>query len=296
MGNIISQQQYIKSEILRAYVNDWAINNYNGGMDDVANPQTYKKLLKKRACCINQSSIPLSFPTTKMNNLNEIVGIETSTNTITPVQITIFNSSSDINQQNCTFDTGNYYLKLGESGGFIPTGECKILYKGINENNGFCNRVKKDRQRVYSNKLQVAYGPYTINQDGLNTNRDCNCENSILRDVSLEENISNNSGTPIDDEVIVQNFDKRCTLLGNNVYKFTNAKTSNLCVNITNIENSDISGTLDAKSSCANSSNNPQSDNASPISLPSILTPNVMIISGGVAFLIVFLILIKLFI
>lgn len=319
MGNIISNDQNIQSPILKAYINEWANEKYSGGMEDtnVGDITIYKNLLKKRACCTNQNLVALSFPTAKLETNNTISGLDaTIPNLVTPIKLQALTA---LNEANCQFDGNDYYLNV-QGNTFTTTQFCKTLYNG-NNNNGFCNKVKIDRERLYNTNLQQSYGPYPFIRDGLNTNRDCNCTNSLLREnlQTIDDAVANKSGAALqnfDEETAVQNFDKRCTSLGYNSFKPEDRRNTNLCVNITNIQNADISGTLDTRSSCSmtntggnnpatdnTATDNPAVDNNTSNSTNNILdisklftSSNGIIISSGVAFLIVFLILIKLFI
>ena len=188
----------------------------------------------------------ISLPTIDLTNNNQ-----TDYKTYNNVQIKAFENNDDMKQM-CKFienDNLDYNYKFSTNnnityGDKITTDACATLYTG---DNGFCAHVKNERDKIYGDDISIAYGP--LNEDLIYN--DCNCENSILRQTNIKT-YNNVSNYTIDDDTIVQNFDQKCSLLGNNVYKTFDKFVNNLCINLNDQSNSQAikDGIIKNKQSC----------------------------------------------
>jgi hypothetical protein len=229
MGNIVTNNSgYPIDSALGTLINDWAINDYDAGLGYKKDESAQiKKLLKKRACCTRQGVMSISLPI-----IDPIVdGPECVKPGYKPVNIRIFNSNQAEMEQNCSIDNNNYLLPVNFGTTGIETDtNCKLLYEGPTENQGLCNSIKNDRSKQSTSGKVIAYGLY--DNDINNVYADCNCLNSVLR------NLNNfKSAYAFDDEIIVQKFDLRCSSLGNMAYKLQNKEVKTLCINIVDLNN-----------------------------------------------------------
>lgn len=278
MGNIISQDNVIKSKTLRDYINTWALDTYDGGMydDSMKTNKTYQYLLKKRACCTRQPTVKIALPYANLNITTSLYdGINYIDNTA-PIPITVFPSDDYLTAANCTFpnnsDNNVPYLLIVDKAAaqaqadayaqghgqiftsFTTPDACKILYEGStggynSQLGGFCKKVKADRKLKYDNDIQVAYGPST--SDDNNVNSDCNCVLSIFAgNETLKSNLQSNQLYSNSDATIVQNLDQRCSLMSTGAYNNYDAKVPLLCLNITQTIDSVVKGQVTNNPNC----------------------------------------------
>ena len=100
MGNIVSNENYkLKNSELKNIIEDWALNNYDGGLNynkNYNNP--IKKLLQKRACCTRSENMVIALPDIDITNANNIQ----LNSGYFPVNIDVFDSPPSVN--NCDFN------------------------------------------------------------------------------------------------------------------------------------------------------------------------------------------------
>ncbi len=227
MGNVIlsDNDTRIKQSRLAEIVNTWALNDYDDGIN-YNNPTTMtgRFLLRKRACCTNQTAMKLAFPhlVKDRTDKTKIVGVTNSSGTaVVALDSTNqpFGVAEDVTfkayytpiafdmpaNDTCLFKADNRTLLVNykvdvhqkSSGNFVNNSTtfsfsgdaCSLLYNGTSEATtnvkGFCKHVKEDRQKSYTRDIDVAYGPF-LNDVTDNVYTDCNCKNSIVRE--LENN------------------------------------------------------------------------------------------------------------
>ena len=195
MGNELNNGSGILKEntSLSLYIKDVLLNKYNFG-DDVK----FKNFLKKRACCTNNSEVPISLPV-----------YNTTTDKIYPMTLKVRVFPNTVTSDLCNFDQDVFYTSgpFVRNNQYIMKGTCTNFYSD------FCDNVYKSRP---SDKLyEKSYGPYKDNKDVTtdpilkelyvtNPFEDCNCINSVYR----KGGVQLNDGLSIDE--MAQNFDDRC--------------------------------------------------------------------------------------
>ncbi len=231
MGNLVSNEYgELRNNELSRQIILWAKDNYNEGYDT----DLYNKLLKKRACCTRQPNIPIPLLTWDNKNTKW---------EYSSVYIPVFNSASDITENNCKFEKNqlgenSLYYSVKEIDNFVKSiGKCETLYKQ------FCSKVYYDNSNFYGEEKSY-YGIYLDELGGLKENEsknnlqnayiDCNCENSILRKEALilmEADPNKALTGSIDSVVATQNLDNRCGSLIDKTFKTTDNRKDMLCVN-----------------------------------------------------------------
>jgi hypothetical protein len=281
MGNTISEPNgELYDTVLSNMVNKWALNKYTM---DLPNNASYQNLIKKRACCTKQTSIPISIPSYDEQNRK----LEFSS-----VNINVFSNEDEITPSTCSFENdrfGNkkqYYFQ--DNNGFIISNQnCAAIYPTI------CNSVLKDRQNN-ENDYTRHYGGYpdTKNRIDLlnkvNTFIDCNCKNSLyLSDVINAQTVNN-----VNPNSLAQSLDTRCSMNSTKTFKTIDDRIANLCLNNINVTG-DIGVNNDAQlgitQTCGSSSQkaaNPavaeQVNPVSPVS-PNTSTPDEATPDAGTA-------------
>ncbi len=196
-----------------------------------------------------------------MNVALPIIDIYASTDSIikpgyTPVKIRVFEDDElSNNPATCSFfdesspgDTGtvNYLQAFTSNGVSNINGNCSRLYQYGGTNLGLCRKIKIENMKTYNNEpLKSAYGYYASDREIINNNSldnynnytDCNCENSILRDVKMPkvqdyDNINSR-------EVFVQSNDSYCSTCSSNGKCYISSRHSInvLCINIAELQN-----------------------------------------------------------
>jgi hypothetical protein len=260
MGNIVSDNTdnklFINKEI-SSIIEEWAKNEYDAGLgwgrkDIFRNNINIKNLLQKRACCTQTPVINIALPIINLEASSEANIIARG---YTPVKIRVFNDDDFTKKPElCNFydesspNSLNKVVYLQNFTGKQNTnGNCTSLYTSGGSNLGLCRKIKDERKLMYNNQpARSAYSYYATDEKVLRDNSlayynnytDCNCENSILRDIPLEgvfgfSNINNR-------EVFVQSNDSYCTTCSTNGACYVSAKEaiSALCINISNVQNS----------------------------------------------------------
>ncbi len=224
MGNTISDRNGdLNNTVLGNMINEWALNKYKM---DLPNNSNYQNLIKKRACCTKQTSIPISMPSYDEQNKK----LEYSA-----VNINVFSNEDEITSAACAFENDRYgnkkqYYFQNNNGFIISNQNCAAIYPVI------CNSVLNDRQN-YNNDYTRHYGPYpdaTNRRDTLNkvnTFIDCNCTNSLylsdVIDVQTANNVNPNS--------LAQSLDTRCSINSTKTFKVVDDRIANLCLNNINV-------------------------------------------------------------
>jgi hypothetical protein len=287
MGNVIAApDRTVEASKIADFINKWALESYDDGLNyGKSRPLiSNKQLLKKRACCTSQDSMPIALPTLveDVNDKNKFVGIvsaDTTTSLVldnngkslgvpsmglrsphTNVLVRIFNDTNNL-ENKCIFDTDNktttnYAVNVSPQGGWtFSTNACANLYHGTNDrtDDSFCKHVRDDRSKVYKLDSQVAYGPTNFNVD--NSYLDCNCENSLLRKAQDKIAIyDKNNQQPIhtvDADLMVQLLDQKCEEV-DSFSKIYKKNIQNLCINLSDLRNINIQdkGILNTNQTC----------------------------------------------
>ncbi len=248
MGNIVSgNDNYLKDTELKRIILDWARNDYDAGLSYGQADYKLKNILQKRACCTRNNNMIIALPNVDIQNIDEPIK-----DGYYPVYINAFDNDKDINSTNCMFvneSTPNnsqeqlYYqteiTKVGHSA--IPA--CTTLYTSGSSNLNLCGSIKEERRLTYNNDIsQTAYGYYAIRPDAIktlnsyNNYTDCNCQNSILKDMSniVQKVGAPNVGLP---ETLAQSNDSYCTdcLTAGKCYIPSYQRISSLCINMSSI-------------------------------------------------------------
>ncbi len=232
MGNTISDKNgELNNTQLNRFIIDWALNKYNDGISG----DRFKNLLKKRACCTKQTSIPIGIPAVN----EDIQKLEFSS-----VYIPIFASSNEITPEQCSFEpiitngipNKRLYYHTDKDGFIISNIECDPIYREL------CSQVKRDRSR-YLTDMERLYGPYAdtktveiitsgsesarmINKE--NQYVDCNCKNSIYQSDLLSISANTDKLNP---NTLAQSLDSRCSLNASRTFKLSDERVSNICLN-----------------------------------------------------------------
>jgi hypothetical protein len=254
MGNILISEysNTIQQSKIADLINEWALNDYDDGLNfnKQNSPKLWNKLLQKRACCTNQTNMILSFPYLIKDNNNNIIDVANS-NSQTPYSPLTFETNSD-----CKFSIDNssyestYKIQVNDDGSWSwPNNNCSTLYNGTSQISsnikGFCDHVKEDRQKNYTQPNQISYGSYK-NDDNDNAYTDCNCKNSLLRKYAgdMKMDVYNEDTGKIaphlSDDLIVQYLDGRCKNI-QSYNKTYERSIKNLCIGSYNITNNAVS-------------------------------------------------------
>lgn len=286
MGNIVSQNwedynvnnasnsdSMLNNNIkISDFIKEWAINDYDDGLlysYNILNKkpigENYSKLLKKRACCVQQINVPVALPLLYNNNVydNFNHGV---------ISIPVFQNEGEL-EVKCTrnqiehtmdlLDNTTYYRKYTKGVKTTAPQACINLYGTYNDVNDktFCNHIKLDRQSMAlsyttnkeDQKYYISYGKYHNDIfERRNPYIDCNCKNSTLWDDSRENGssdsgilgkLSNNSTyNKISGEDMSQLIDIKCANAGDRAYKENIANTIG-CLQIQNIINNKYTNT-----------------------------------------------------
>jgi hypothetical protein len=290
MGNIVSDpndNQLILNSRLRDIISDWAKNDYDAGLSwkkitiDGLTAIKLKNVLRKRACCTRQTVMNVALPIIDLN----ASGSNVIKPGYSPVNIRVFRENEfNINPNACKLldeskpnePVGIDYLQTFSTDNFNLAPGCSSLYPSGGINLGLCKKIKIENMKTYNNDpLQSAYGYYASDRlvqsensiDTYNNYTDCNCENSILRDVKLPStlgytNINNR-------EVFVQSNDSYCFSCSSNGRCFVSSKVASntVCINIAEVKESiaESSGSINNIQTCEanNNLNNPDIDESS---------------------------------
>jgi hypothetical protein len=259
MGNIVSDpidNNLIQNTELKKIIEQWAMNDYDAGISwgkiDIHNtPIRVKNLLKKRACCTRQTNMIIALPNVDIFSS----GANSIKEGYKPVKIILFEDDAFVrNPDVCRFidqsqpndpRTYSYYqdVLVGNAG---ASAKCKSLYEGGGTNLGLCNKIKTERISTYKGKpAQSAYGFYATNQqvikdnslDLYNNYTDCNCLNSILRDINVPQVLGFSNLNSL--EQLVQSNDAYCTKCSSAgiCYISSAQRVNSLCINISEIQN-----------------------------------------------------------
>ena len=244
MGNtLLSNNSFLKqtaksgeNTYLANYIKDWALNDYNIEPSLDMNKPINQQQLKKRACCVGQTNIPIGLP--GVDDTGKFIPV-------IPVRIPIFNNQNEINANNCNLpyesDGGRssylFALNKDKSDPTSATDACQAFYPE------FCRKVMKNRTN-YNDAASQYYGSITIDApDGstdpplFNPYYDCNCENSFLKQPKFAQFVPGGQG--IDADTKAQSVDTRCRADG--TWKRKNKAMEQLCLNNINVINSNIS-------------------------------------------------------
>ena len=308
MGNVIAApDRTVETSKIADLINKWALESYDDGLNYGKNKPliSNNQLLKKRACCTNQESMPIAFPTLVQDNKNYnnyigIVAADTTASIVldnngqplglpailynvphTNVLVRIFNDTNNL-ENKCIFDTDNktttnYAVDVSPQGGWkFHTEACSNLYHGINDRTGdsFCKHVRDDRSKVYNLDSKIAYGPTNYNID--NSYLDCNCENSLLRkaqdQIAFYDKDNQKPIHTIDTDMMVQLLDQKCEEVSSfsKIYK---KNVQNLCINLADLRNINIQdkSILNTNQTCGTTGI--PSNQGPPISIPTLPTP-----------------------
>ena len=256
MGNIISQnsENYfdnmtsiknldINNTKLGDLVRDWT-NTYDDGLKygkllSDAN-YAYDNLLKKRACCTNQTNMKINLPLLKDNSLLTnfqfgTVDIRVISNNETECSSTARNpldtnpTRKDTNNKSYRQD---YYRGINNA----PNG-CVALYGGEPDKkprpiieDKFCDHVKIERKLMAENSTldkkedKVSFTSYGKYYDDATTSRngyiDCNCANSAFYDYRIKGVTTDNINTELPGHYLAQLLDNKCS--ANLSFAYTN--------------------------------------------------------------------------
>jgi hypothetical protein len=224
MGNTISDTNGdLNDTVLANMINEWALNKYKMDLPDTT---TYKNLLKKRACCTKQTSIPISIPSYDEQNKK----LEFSS-----VNINVFSNEDEITAAACSFENDRYgnkkqYYFQNNNGFIISNQNCATIYPVL------CNAVLNDRQN-YDNDYTRHYGAYPDtknrrdNLNKVNTFIDCNCNNSLYLSDLINAQTANN----VNPNTLAQSLDTRCSMNSTKTFKTVDDRIANLCLNNINV-------------------------------------------------------------
>jgi hypothetical protein len=262
MGNIVSDpldNKLILNSRLRHIITNWAKTDYDAGLswgktnfsDETIN---LKNILRKRACCTRQTVMNLALPIVDINSTASSGVVKPG---YTPVKIRVFEDDElNSNLNACIFydeskpndERKVSYLQQFTSNGINNiNASCSSLYQSGGNNLGLCKKIKTENMITYKNDpAKSAYGYFASDRkvisenslDNYNNYTDCNCENSILRDVPLPiilgfSNINNR-------EVFVQSNDSYCSSCSSNgrCYVSSRQAVNTLCINIAEVKES----------------------------------------------------------
>ncbi len=258
MGNIISQNSAyyfndvtniknldIKNTRLGDLVREWT-NTYDDGLKyEKISPNAdyaYDNLLKKRACCTNQTSMKVNLPLLQENKL--LTDFQFGT-----VSIQVINDKDaectstaknplDTNPTRKDASGKNYRYNYNRGTENAPNG-CVALYGGEPGEkprpiipDEFCSHVKMERKLMAENSTLneqkdkvsfTSYGKYY--NDGLPSRNgyiDCNCANSAYYDYRIKGVTADNIKSELPGHYLAQLLDDKCSIYLTQAY--TNEK------------------------------------------------------------------------
>ena len=243
MGNIITNDNgTIIDSKLKDVIFDWAINDYDAGLN-YKQTTKIRKLLLKRACCIKNPDMIIGLP--KFTVDNNIIDVDASNYS----PITIENIYNEVNYdtrcnnidnaENADYRQPSGYEKpsLPENTSAVTmTHACKVLYEGETLNKGLCKNIKLDREKQSDDENVIAYGVY--DDDTLNVYSDCNCLNSVLRNKNPKLFV--NGVAQYNPNILAQMLDPKCSTL-DYVYNYKLETVENLCINANELPDMTIS-------------------------------------------------------
>jgi hypothetical protein len=275
MGNIVSDpldNNLIKNTELKNIIEEWAKNEYDAGLswnkiDSNKKPIKIKNLLKKRACCTRQTAMLIALPDVNISG----TAATTVKKGYKPVKIIVFNDSEFAeNPDVCKFidesqpndDKIYSYYQTPLIGNIGANIKCKSLYESGQTNLELCKKIKFERGENYkSSAPQTAYGYFATdtkalkdnNLDQYNNYTDCNCENSILRNIDIPKVLGFSNLNSVD--TLVQSNDAYCSkcATSGSCYISSMQRVNSLCINISQIQNAltDNSSNLQNIQSCS---------------------------------------------
>jgi len=258
MGNIVSDPNdynlYAGTE-LKKVIEKWAVNKYDAGLswgkiDIHGTPIKINNLLKKRACCTRQKIMNIALPTVDLN----VYGPNSIKDGYTVFKVRVFEDNDFKDPKTCLFideslpndkSLVSYYQDtlIGNAG---ANPKCKSLYERGGVNLALCEKIKAERISNYGGRpAQSAYGYYATNTkvlkdnslDSYNNYTDCNCQNSILRDIRLPKLLGFDNLNSL--ETFVQSNDAYCSKCGGEGTCFISSlqRVNSLCINISEVQN-----------------------------------------------------------
>lgn len=249
MGNIVSDSntdyKLYNDKVLSTFIRDWAINDFDAGLNYGKDYQI-KNLLKKRACCTQTKVMTVAFPFIEDNSLN-------IKNHYFPVSINVFDDKDNL-ENNCAFinqasqinTTVTYYQDPIDIDNISSASiNCSALYEKGSGKLNLCENIKKERESQHPGDLsKISYGHYSIEPDNLNKFNnylDCTCENSIIKLLPEIEVYSNYSNIGNLNDQISQSNDKYCSVCARSgkCYVPTYLGINTLCLNLTRISDND---------------------------------------------------------
>lgn len=283
MGNIVSDPNdynlYAGTE-LKKIIEKWAASEYDAGLswgkiDFHGTPLKIKNLLKKRACCTRQKIMNIALPTVDLN----LYGPNSIKEGYTAFKVRVFNDDAFKDPKTCLFvdeslpndDSQVSYYQDTLIGNAGANPKCKSIYERGGVNLGLCEKVKAERISNYGGRpAQSAYGFYATNPKVLRDNSletynnytDCNCQNSILRDIQLPKLLGFDNLNSVD--TFVQSNDSYCSKCSGEgtCYISSLQKVSSLCINISEVQNSIVENASNLQNIQTCSLNNTVGDSA----------------------------------
>ena len=257
MGNIICDENLntLKNDSsideINKIIRNWALNDYDAGLN-YNKGVTIKNLLKKRACCTRNNNINISLPYFNDTydslkegyfscKIDDIIGL---------------NSNDLFDSSKCNFnpDFGknipvNYFqVPISQLGGENRANEnCTNIYSTNINSLNLCGSIKGEQDINYSNnRARKSYGYYgndAVKLESFNSYRDCNCLNSVLREIKQDnldindEEISSLSNLNIYESLVQTNdaYCSKCATEGT-CYIPSNQISRQLCVNIASLK------------------------------------------------------------
>ena len=267
MGNIITNDDgTIIDSKLNDIISDWAINNFDAGLNYKRKGEPINKLLLKRACCIKSPDMTIALPNFILDDTDDIRKFDT---TYTPVTIKNVYDEDKYNETCNNIDgeeNADYRQPPGYQNATSPgatdavtmTSACKILYEGEGLDLGLCHHIKTNRAKQTTDENVIAYG----SNDILNVYSDCNCLNSVLRKNNPKLVI--NGQEQYNPNILVQMLDPKCSI--DNVYNYKLETVENICINSNDIGNIDVSDTakVTVLQNCIINNNQETSNSTSP--------------------------------
>lgn len=284
MGNIVSDTNFnLKNSALKDVIQEWAINDYDAGLS-YNKDYIIKELLKKRSCCTRNNNIIIALPIIENDTVNP---------GYYPVNIKVFGSENDDNDKfitnskiNCLLVNKTPYDDLSDNPisyyqspfdkkqTSSANSACTAIYTNRNSGLNLCNSIKNERTINYSDDIsKQSYGYYADLSQNLvlyNNYNDCNCQNSILKNIPVEisSGVPNKPNVNMD-EMLAQSIDYYCTscLQEGKCYIPSYQVSESLCINLSNISNSvaENNSNIVNNQSCNNNLDLPSSEGQSSI-------------------------------
>lgn len=279
MGNIISQNSTnyftdirstknldINNTKLGDFVREWT-NIYDDGLKygkqlPEAN-YAYDNLLKKRACCTNQTSMKVNLPLLQENKLLTdfqfgTVSIQVINDKDAECTSTAKNPlDTDPTRKDASGKNYRYNYKRGTENS--PNG-CVALYGGepgekprpIIEDM-FCDHVKMERKLMAENSSLnkqedkvsfTSYGKYyNDGSPSRNGYIDCNCANSAYYDYRIKGVTTDNIKSELPGHYLAQLLDNKCNIYLTQAY--TNEKAPNInCFQLQSVQDNEIKNSI----------------------------------------------------